>query len=57
MSAKTGVAPQWTMVFRVATKVKGVVITSSPGPTPRASNATCRPAVAEETGTAKRPPT
>ena len=49
--------PQCTIVFSVATKVIGVVTTSSPGPMPRASSAACRPAVAEETGTAKRPPT
>ncbi len=52
MSASTGRAPQWTIVFSVATKVIGVVTTSSPGPTPRASSATCSPAVAEDTGTA-----
>ncbi len=31
-SAKTGVAPAWTIVFAVAQKVRGVVMTSSPGP-------------------------
>ena len=52
MSASTGRAPQCTIVLSVATKVIGVVTTSSPGPTPSASRATCRPAVAEDTGTA-----
>ena len=31
-SAKTGVAPAWTITFAVAGQVIGVVITSSPGP-------------------------
>ena len=31
-SAKTGVAPVWTITFAVAGQVIGVVITSSPGP-------------------------
>ncbi len=57
MSASTGRAPQWTIMFNVATKVIGVVTTSSPGAIPSASRATCSPAVAEETGTACRPPT
>src|SRR5437763_1331936 len=35
-SAKTGVAPAWTITFAVAGQVIGVVITSSPGPTPSA---------------------
>ena len=34
MSTNTGVAPVWMMVLAVAQKVSGVVITSSPGPTP-----------------------
>ncbi len=57
MSARTGTAPQCTIVLSVATNVMGVVTTSSPGPTPSASSATWSPAVAEETGTANRPPT
>ena len=39
MSASTGTAPQCTIVLSVATKVIGVVTTSSPGPTPSASSA------------------
>ena len=35
-STKTGVAPVWTITFAVAGHVIGVVITSSPGPTPSA---------------------
>ena len=35
MSANTGVAPACTMTFAVAQNVSGVVMTSSPGPTPR----------------------
>ena len=34
-SQKTGVAPQWTMTLAVEAKVIGVVMTSSPRPTPR----------------------
>src|SRR3954463_11458668 len=37
-STKTGVAPVWTMTFAVAGQVIGVVITSSPGPTPSATS-------------------
>src|SRR4051812_23402595 len=48
-SAKTGVAPAWTMTFAVAGHVIGVVITSSPGPTPSASSARCIAAVPEAT--------
>ena len=35
-STKTGRAPTRQMTSAVATKVKGVVMTSSPGPTPKA---------------------
>jgi hypothetical protein len=38
-SANTGVAPVWTITFAVAGQVIGVVITSSPGPTPSATSA------------------
>ena len=38
MSASTGVAPAWMMALTVAQKVSGVVMTSSPGPTPEASS-------------------
>src|SRR5262245_43226748 len=48
-SAKTGVAPAWTMTFAVAGQVMGVVITSSPGPTPTASSARWSAAVPEAT--------
>src|SRR5579859_2535778 len=37
------------MTFTVEQKVNGVVITSSPGPTPSTFNAKCKPAVAEFT--------
>ena len=36
ISTKTGLAPQWTTASAVAVKVWETVITSSPGPTPRA---------------------
>ena len=48
-SAKTGVAPAWTITFAVAGQVMGVVITSSPGPTPTASSARCSAAVPDAT--------
>src|SRR5262245_21690486 len=48
-SAKTGVAPAWTITLAVAGQVIGVVITSSPGPTPTASSARCSAAVPEAT--------
>ena len=51
-STKTGTAPTWVMTFAVATNVSGVVITSSPGPTPAAIRARCSAAVAEFTDTA-----
>lgn len=35
----TGFAPQWIMDSMVAINVKGVVITSSPGPIPHAMSA------------------
>ena len=56
-SAKTGVAPAWMIVFAVAQKVSGVVMTSSPGPTPAASSDRCRAAVHEFTATAYGAPT
>src|SRR3954453_8056594 len=49
MSAKTGVAPQCTITFAVAGHVSEVVITSSPGPTPRATSERWSAAVPEET--------
>ena len=51
-SANTGVAPACSMVFTVAQKVSGVVITSSPGPIPSATNERCRAAVQEFTASA-----
>src|SRR5436189_4633283 len=48
-SAKTGVAPQWTITFAVAGQVIDVVITSSPGPTPSATSDRCSAAVHDET--------
>src|SRR3989440_2204537 len=46
-SAKTGVAPVWTITFAVAGQVIGDVTTSSPGPTPSATSDRCRAAVPE----------
>src|SRR4051794_26660825 len=48
-SAKTGVAPQWTITFAVDGQVIDVVITSSPGPTPSATSERCSAAVHDET--------
>src|SRR5436190_540813 len=48
-SAKTGVAPQWTITFAVAGHVIELVITSSPGPTPSATSERCSAAVPDET--------
>ena len=56
-SAKTGVAPVWTITFAVAGQVIGVVITSSPGPTPSATSERCIAAVPEETASACFAPT
>src|SRR5262245_26021140 len=46
-STKTGVAPEWTITLAVAGHVIGVVITSSPGPTPSATSDRCSAAVPE----------
>src|SRR5580765_1217569 len=46
-STKTGVAPVCTITFAVAGQVIGDVITSSPGPIPRATSARCSAAVPE----------
>ena len=51
-STKTGVAPAWTITFAVAGHVIGVVITSSPGPTPSASSDRCSAAVPLESAIA-----
>src|SRR5262245_47856038 len=56
-SAKTGVAPVWTITFAVAGQVIGVVITSSPGPTPSATRARCIAAVPDDTARACLAPT
>src|SRR5690606_5562551 len=52
MSAKTGVAPVCTTVLAVAQNVSGVVITSSPGPSPDARSDKWSAAVQEFTATA-----
>src|SRR4051794_37019120 len=57
MSAKTGVAPVWTITFAVAGQVSGVVITSSPGPIPSPTSARCIAAVPDETASACFAPT
>ncbi len=48
-SQKTGVAPQCSITLAVAGQVIGLVITSSPGPTPSASSARWSAAVPEVT--------
>jgi hypothetical protein len=48
-SAKTGVAPSYSAQFAEATKEKGVVTTSSPGPTPARRIPRWSPAVPLET--------
>ncbi len=53
MSASTGVAPVCRITLTVAQNVRGVVITSSPGPIPSATNAKCSPAVQELTPKAR----
>ena len=57
MSAKTGRAPNRAIDPAVATKVKGVVTTSSPGPMPRAIRASRRASDPEAHAIAKRQPT
>src|SRR6188508_3258392 len=56
-STSTGVAPTWWMTPTVAENVRGVVMTSSPGPTPRVARAVCRAAVQELTPRAAGAPT
>ncbi len=46
-STNNGSAPRYRTTSAVAVKVYGVVSTCMPGPTPSASSARCRPAVAE----------
>jgi len=48
ISTKTGLAPVKTMLLTEAIKVKGVVMTSSPGPISWANRATWRAVVPEE---------
>src|SRR3982074_2495838 len=48
-SANTTFAPRAAAAFAVEIQLIGVVMTSSPGPTPAAINARESPAVAEET--------
>ena len=48
-SQKMGVAPQCSITFAVAGHVIGLVITSSPGPTPTASSARWSAAVPDAT--------
>jgi len=55
-SAKTGVAPERTIIFIVETHVNDGVITSSPGPIFKALSAMCIPPVAEERATANLAP-
>src|SRR5215210_1494279 len=56
MSQKTGVAPSYSRQFEEATKLSGVVTTSSPSPQPRARTPRWRAAVPLETATAKPSP-
>src|SRR5690606_32772020 len=46
-STKTGLAPTCSTTLAVAAKVSVGTITSSPGPIPNATSATCSPAVQE----------
>ena len=48
MSAKTVRAPMCSMTSAVAVKVRGVVITSAPGPRSHARSARCNAAVPED---------
>ena len=52
MSISTGRAPVNRIAATVATKVNATVMTSSPGPTPQASRASCNADVPELTATA-----
>ena len=51
-STQTAVAPTWWMAAVVEMSLFGTVMTSSPGPIPRASSATLRAAVPELVPTA-----
>ena len=52
MSTNTGTAPSKSRTLDEATKLKGVVITSSPGPSPSARTARCKALVPLLTPTA-----
>ena len=56
MSANTGLAPVRAIAPAVATKVKGVVITSSPGPIPNAIMANSNASEPDAHPTAARAP-
>jgi hypothetical protein len=56
MSTSTGVAPTSRITLAVATQVSGVLITSSPGPTPARRSATSSVAVPELKARTGRPP-
>jgi len=56
ISTSTGLAPTYSTQLVEATKLNGVVITSSPGPTPAASMAQCNPPVPDDTPTPWRRP-
>ncbi len=51
-SANTTLAPRAAIALAVEIQLKGVVITSSPGPTPQAIIASSSPAVADVTARA-----
>ena len=52
LSTNTGVAPRYRIGFTLATNVRVLTRTSSPGPTPTSRSARCRAAVPELTATA-----
>src|SRR5919201_1854585 len=56
MSANTGRARSYSTALAEATKLNGLVTTSSPSPTPTARSARCNPAVPLETALAQRAP-
>src|SRR5216117_2354378 len=55
-STRTGRAPTCSMTLTEAANVNGVVITSSPGPTPSVTSAVCRAAVHEFSASAPDAP-
>ena len=52
LSTNTGVAPRYTIGLTLATIVRVLTRTSSPGPTPTSRSARCSAAVPEQTATA-----